>query len=203
MVKPRPLVKDPFALFSAEWFARAFSAQVVILVRHPAAFVSSVLDRGWDFPFGHWLDQEALLRDHLNPFVSEIEEYAYTPPCLMDQAILLWRAIYHVVGSYRMLYPSWLLYHLEDLALQPLSSFEDMYNDLGLELAPAIGEFVRKATAPNNPLGSEKGSVFDIRRDSRASLTAWRRRLSKADAEYIRRKTEDVWPLFYDPGDWE
>ena len=38
----RPLVKDPHALFAAEWIADRYDAQVVVLVRHPAGFVDSV-----------------------------------------------------------------------------------------------------------------------------------------------------------------
>src|SRR5438067_1059673 len=43
----RPLVKDPAALFSSEWLARTFGFQVVLLSRHPAAFVSSLKRLGW------------------------------------------------------------------------------------------------------------------------------------------------------------
>lgn len=42
MPRSRPLVKDPFALFSAEWFADNFDAEVIVIVRHPAAVVSSI-----------------------------------------------------------------------------------------------------------------------------------------------------------------
>jgi hypothetical protein len=39
----RALLKDPFAVFSAPWFAQRLGSQVVISVRHPAAFVSSLV----------------------------------------------------------------------------------------------------------------------------------------------------------------
>jgi hypothetical protein len=38
----RPLVKDPIAIMSAEWIARRFNAQAVVMIRHPAAFASSI-----------------------------------------------------------------------------------------------------------------------------------------------------------------
>ncbi len=43
----RPLVKDPIALLSAEWLAERFSMDVVVTIRHPAAFAASVLRLGW------------------------------------------------------------------------------------------------------------------------------------------------------------
>jgi hypothetical protein len=38
----RPLVKDPIALLSAEWLAETFGMDVVVLIRHPAAFAASL-----------------------------------------------------------------------------------------------------------------------------------------------------------------
>ena len=63
----RPLVKDPMALFSAEWIAETFDAQVVVVVRHPAAFASSLKLDGWTHPFSHFLNQPALIEDYLSP----------------------------------------------------------------------------------------------------------------------------------------
>jgi hypothetical protein len=40
--RKRPLIKDPFAVFSARWFADRLDCRVVITVRHPAAFASSL-----------------------------------------------------------------------------------------------------------------------------------------------------------------
>jgi hypothetical protein len=34
----RPLLKDPIAIFSAPWFAEKFDGQIVVTIRHPAAF---------------------------------------------------------------------------------------------------------------------------------------------------------------------
>ena len=47
----RPLLKDPFSVFSAAWFAQRLGCQIVITVRHPAAFASSLKRLGWDFDF--------------------------------------------------------------------------------------------------------------------------------------------------------
>ena len=52
-VDMRPLVKDPIAIFSAEWLASKFSMDVVVLIRHPAAVAGSLKRRNWTFPFSH------------------------------------------------------------------------------------------------------------------------------------------------------
>ena len=47
----RLLIKDPFAVFSAPWFAKHLNSKVVITVRHPAAFASSLKRLNWPFDF--------------------------------------------------------------------------------------------------------------------------------------------------------
>ena len=47
----RALLKDPFAVFSAPWFAQKLDCQVVITVRHPAAVASSLKRLNWSFDF--------------------------------------------------------------------------------------------------------------------------------------------------------
>src|SRR5205085_10560791 len=42
-----PLLKDPIALFSAEWLASRFDMNVIVMIRHPAAFASSLRRLNW------------------------------------------------------------------------------------------------------------------------------------------------------------
>ena len=52
----RVLMKDPFAVFSTPWFARKLHCRVVITVRHPAAFASSLKRLHWLFDFQNLLN---------------------------------------------------------------------------------------------------------------------------------------------------
>src|ERR1041384_1293291 len=69
----RALLKDPFAVFSTPWFAKRLNCKVVITVRHPAAFASSLKRLNWPFDFRDLLDQPLLMRDHLEPCREEVE----------------------------------------------------------------------------------------------------------------------------------
>ncbi len=60
-----PLVKDPIALFSAEWLAATFDMRVLVMIRHPAAFAASIRRRGWRHRFADFLEQPLLMRDLL------------------------------------------------------------------------------------------------------------------------------------------
>jgi hypothetical protein len=73
------LIKDPFAVFSAAWFARRLDSMVVFTIRHPAAFVSSLKKLGWSFDFSDLLGQPLLMRDWLETYRSEMEEMLKDP----------------------------------------------------------------------------------------------------------------------------
>ena len=68
-----PLIKDPFAVFSAPWFARRLGCRVVITVRHPAGFVSSLKRLNWVFDFHDLLDQPLLMQKWLGVDRAEME----------------------------------------------------------------------------------------------------------------------------------
>jgi len=121
--KARPLVKDPHAVFSAEWLARTFGMDVVVMIRHPAAFVGSVKKARWAFRFGQFLEQPLLMQHHLRRFQTEIEAFATKTADIVDQGILLWNVIYDVILQYRNRHPDWIFVRHEDLSRDPVSRF--------------------------------------------------------------------------------
>lgn len=196
----RPLLKDPIAFFSAEWLADRFSMDVVVLVRHPAAFVSSLNKLGWTHDFSTFLDQPLLMRDHLAPFEEDVRRQAAQPGDPIEQGILLWRIIYSTALGYRERHPDWLFRRHEDLSLAPEPGFEELYGRLGLRLDEPAREGIRNASAEGNP--TENARAHDVHMDSRAAVRSWHRRLEPAQIEAIRKGTSGVWEAFYTPDDW-
>jgi hypothetical protein len=196
----RPLLKDPIAVYSAEWLAERFGMDVVLQVRHPAAFVSSLKRYGWTHPFGDFLAQPLLMRDFLAPFEDEIRDFAATPRPPFDQAILLWRLIHQAVVTYRDRHPGWLFYRHEDIASDPVNGFRDMYERLGLTYGPEAEVAIEHATDSSNP--AEAADDRSLRRDSRASIWTWKSRLTEEEIERVRGETEPLWKEFYSDGDW-
>ncbi|MGH2540831.1 MAG: sulfotransferase, partial [Actinomycetota bacterium] len=80
----RALLKDPIALFSAEWLVDRFDAEPIVLIRHPAAFASSIVQHGWRHPLGDFLAQPLLMRDRLESERDEIERFAADEQPLLD-----------------------------------------------------------------------------------------------------------------------
>jgi hypothetical protein len=83
-----PLIKDPIAVLSSEWLHERFGVQVVVMIRHPAAFAGSLKTKGWKYPFSHFLRQPLLMADHLGPFEAELREFVEHERDVVDQAAL-------------------------------------------------------------------------------------------------------------------
>jgi hypothetical protein len=196
---PRPLVKDPIALLSAEWLAQSFGMQVVVLIRHPAAFAASLKRLGWEHSFVTFFE-DGRLPEVLLPYESEIREQAERPGEILAQAALLWRLLYNAVAGYRDRHPDWVFLRHEDASLEPVETFEHLYCKLGLELTDEARGKIQRATASENP--SELSTPHAVELDSAASLGRWREQLTVGEIETLRERTQDVWPRFYSAEDW-
>ena len=195
----RPLVKDPIALLSAEWLAETFGMDVVVLIRHPAAFAASLKRLGWKHSFATFI-QEGRVPEVVRPYEAEIRQQAERPGEILAQAALLWRLLYNAVDSYRERQPDWAFVRHEDASAEPVATFERLYAQLGLDLTPAAKEAIARASAPDNP--AELATPYAVELDSAASIGRWREDLTAEEVETLRERTRDVWPRFYSDDDW-
>jgi Sulfotransferase family len=201
VLRPRPLVKDPIALFSAEWLADTFDAQVVITIRHPAAFASSVKRLNWRFEFRGWLAQESLLRDRLGPYESDMRRLSTPDADIVDQAIVMWNAIHEVIHAYKERHPDWYFVRHEDLARAPVDGFQRLYDGLDLRWSDRVARKIAR-----HSVGDRKATSWHhgtVRRDSRAATRSWMNQLTAAEITRIRDGCLEVWRLFYDESDWQ
>ena len=195
----RPLVKDPIALLSAEWLAESFGMDVVVLIRHPAAFAASLKRLGWKHSFATFI-QDGEVPEVVRPFEAEIREQAERPGETLAQAALLWRLLYNAVDGYRERHPEWAFVRHEDASAEPVATFERLYAQLGLDLTSAAREAIARASAPDNP--AELTTPHAVELDSAASLGRWRDDLTAEEVETLHERARDVWPRFYADEDW-
>jgi hypothetical protein len=195
------LLKDPFAVFSAPWFASRLGCEVVITVRHPAAFASSLKRLGWNFQHEDLLAQPLLMRDWLDPFRDEMERV--DPGDLIGRAGLLWKMIYTVVDEYRRQYPQFLIVSHETLSLDPMHGFRALYSALDLTFTSKAQLAVLNASSDENPKEVSAGAVHAFRVDSRANLQNWKNRLVNEEVDRLRQLTDGVVERFYPEASWE
>ena len=196
----RPVVKDPLAFFSAEWLSNQFNMQVLMLIRHPAAFCSSLKIKNWTFDFMHFTNQPELMERYLTPFKSEILAFAGQRENIIEQAILLWNCIHHVAKFYQEIHQDWYCVRHEDLSLDPLNNFKTIFSIFGLEFTLKSEKAILESTGSHNPTEQVPGNEFV--RDSKANVKNWKRRLSEDEIELIKQKTFPVWTSFYTESDW-
>lgn len=196
----RPLVKDPIALFSAEWLWESFDMAPVVMVRHPAAFASSLKRLQWSHPFKDFLDQPLLMRDLLSPFERDVREFASRDHPILDQSILLWKLIHHTIAIYRDRHPDWLFVRHEDLARDPIRGFAQIFDRLGLCFDETAKSQIRAHSDPSNPIEVAEAGV--VKRDSRSSIWTWKSRLTDDEIERVRDGVRTIATQFYADADW-
>jgi hypothetical protein len=198
----RPLFKDPFAVFSAPWFSKRLGCQVVITVRHPGAFASSLKRLNWPFDLHELLNQPLLMRDWLEPYRSEMEEMAKNPDDIIGQSCLLWRMVYQIVEQLQKEFPHFHVVRHEDLSAQPIDGYRALYTALGLSFTSHAEEVILSSSSSENPIELSKRAVHSVRLDSQANLHNWKRRLSPEEIARVRQLTEEVAARYYPNLDW-
>jgi hypothetical protein len=200
LFRQRPLLKDPFAVFSLPWFAGRLNCRVVVTVRHPAGFASSLKRLNWAFDFSDLLDQPLLLRDHLEPYRKEMASIARDD--VLGQAGLLWAMVYRVVHDACRRIPSIRIVRHEDLSLDPPGGYRRLYGELGLNFTPRVERTILSSSSSENPAELSGKKVHSVKLDSRANMDNWKKRLARDEIARIRRVTEEVAHLYYPEVDW-
>ena len=197
LARRRPLLKDPFAVFSVPWFAERLHCQVVVVVRHPVAFASSLKRLDWSFDFGDLLAQPVLMDRLLSSFRGEMERIHRQPKDVIGQASLLWRIIYSTVARYRVTHPEVSVVRHEDLSLDPVAGFRQLYAALGLSFTARARRTVVGSSTENNPTELAPENPHASRLNSRANLQNWKHRLTREEIDRVQRATQQIVPLFY------
>lgn len=197
-----PLIKDPIAFFSTPWLVGRFGLQPVVLVRHPAAFVSSLLRLNWKYDFSFMASQDLLLDNLLHSHANEIRRFGSSPQPLLEQAILLWRIFATTTHTWQQEHPDWLILRYEDIASEPVEQFKSLYQALGLtwnEQALRTIEDYSNASNIKEVAPTDKGTT---RRDSQSAQTTWKSRLSEQEINAVRAGVSEEYPFHYTEEDW-
>ena len=196
----RALLKDPFAVFSVPWFAKRLNCRVVITVRHPAAFASSLERLGWSFDFKNLLEQPLLMRDYLESYREQM--LAVKQGDVIGQGALLWKMIYSVVQNFQQMNSEWLIVRHEDLSLDPVNRYRDLYNKLGLEFTRRVEKTILNSSNSDNPAEASPKKAHSIQLDSTANIKNWKKRLPGEVINRVRDITGETADIYYPGESW-
>ncbi len=200
-----PIFKDPIALMSAEWFAREYQARVIISVRHPAAYVNSVLRLDWRTPVEDILHQDHLMAALPEKLADEVRARGAGRPMPehydIEDAALCWKVFHSMIDRYRKDHPDWLIVRHEDLSTNYTEGFRLLYAALGLRWDNEVENMLSTYCSSSNTV-TQGRVIHEFRQNSAALAGIWHGSFTQDELETIRRITSPVWELFYEADSW-
>lgn len=190
----RMVMGDPGGIFLAEWLADTFDAEVVCLLRHPCGVAAGFKRMGWVRDMSDLLEQPLLMDGLLAGWRGQLEAWndavaagAATP---IQQAVLWWNLVGHVMAGYRRRRSDFHFVRYEDLATNPIAGFRELYARVGLSFTPDAEHTIRAHTGASG--GALGASLHVLRRNSAAAAESWRERLTAAEIEEVLAGTATV-----------
>ena len=170
-----------------DWLVTTFAVSGCLIVRHPFSTVASTLRVGWKAHLQAFLDDEELMRDHLEPYERVIRS-AQSPA---ETRSVVWAVSTKLAleSSARHGIP---VVKYEALCRDPEGESRRLFQSLGLPWHDEVSRFVRETSSEN------KGGEFAIYRNS-YDMATWESALSPQQA----REVTGVCRSFgFDPHDW-
>lgn len=199
----RPLVKDPLALLSADWVARTFHSAVIVSIRHPLAFVSSLVRLNFRFNFADLQNQQPAMELLGGDDAAEDVALGRTlgEHDAVIEAAYLWKVLHRVIARYREEHRDWTFVRYEDLAREPAAGFAAILPTLGLEFDERIRKKLEFLSGESNP--DDRSNDPRVTRVASAAHSAKSlNRLSAEDRVRVRRIVDPVSALFYSDAEW-
>lgn len=197
----RVLVKDPSAALLSEYLVRRHGMRAVVLFRHPAAVVSSLLRLGW--PTGELvarlLSDEALMEGPLARARVSMTEAANRRDAI--SGVVLYGCVATMLWTFTERNPeSMIRLQFEDLCADPIGAFRALFQWLDLDCDERVARVHERLTGGAGPGVDDPHGVVRSSADMR---WVWRERTAAADLSAVRELWErfDV-PLYRDPSHW-
>ncbi len=194
------LIKDPLACFCAEWLHNRFNMCVIVIVRHPAAFVASLRRMDWRFNINNLKKRSNLIDDCLSGVLDRNRDYSDTGA--IEEAALIWNCIYAALEQYTNRNPKMIVVTHESISSEPLVAFSKLYDKLGLRFTERIQLEIEKQTGAHNPAAPNLNKAHTLKRDSRKNILRWKKLLTEDQTTIVRKITEPLSSLYYDDNDW-
>lgn len=195
----RPLIKDPIALFSAESIYKLFDPEMIVLIRHPAAFVYSLKRMSWYFDFRNFISQESL-RNTIQPFQEEIDNVEEKD--IVKQGILLWNIIHSRILEYKVNNQSWHFIRHEDISFNPEEYFQKLYELTGLNFNMKVRNKLRLFSTISSEANNETYEIHRLKRNSKENICMWKENLTNSEIERIYEGCNFISSNFYNDSEW-
>jgi hypothetical protein len=163
----------------------------LILVRHPVAFVASILRLGWDEELDliHLSQQPELVEDY---FSDESQFLHSKRNDVIEKAAAMWRALNKVLLLQANHHSNWIVITHEALSQSPLETFQRLYQIYDLPWSMSVKNMILKTTNSKNTVEASTGRVQQFSRNSSEIFKLRRKMLSLEQRKKIFEITSDV-----------
>ncbi len=183
------LIKDPIACFSSDWLSSRFNIPVLVIFRHPAAFYASLKRLDWHFDFQNLLSQKELMADHLEPLRGLMEK----EKSFAEEAATLWLCLYTILDKYIQKNKNWIVKRHEDISLNPVEEFKDIYQRLDLKFTKEIEKEIEKHSQGK----VETRKELELNRNSKELIQNWKKHVTEEELKTILSITKEISQKYY------
>lgn len=192
--RTRYFIKDPTAAFVCEWLSDKFNFENIILLRHPAGFVSSIIKLNWDFDLNIFLNQNGLMKEYLMPFKEILERYNCRG-MTVEKGAVIWGVIYYYLHQ-KIINKGYFYVKYEDICVDPLTHFKEIFHKFSLSWNENVEAQINLSTTSAATFSNDTN--FSLSRDIRQMGQVWRNRLTKKQIETIMNITSEFCLPYYD-----
>lgn len=184
------IVKDPFLLLALGWINHALSDRpVVVTLRHPASWVSSLLRRQM-----HPRSVLASLRSQDacgDPVVRDLlAARQWEDDDIVGSGAATWACLTRMLEVQLDAGADALVVRMEDFAREPRRMFGEILEATRLRPPADVDAVVEHYTGSQNIVSPDPTVMHHLRRNSAALAEAWRNKLSLAEQARIREVCE-------------
>lgn len=188
------VLKDPTCKLTVEYLHQQFGARPVIVVRHPASLAASLKRVGWWPEMRDFREQPDLVED----FFHDEADFLYQSwPSPLHEAMAHWRATHKIFLTQSARNDGWILLTHEEISAEPLSVFQQLYQELGLTWSSRIERSIRSMTGGGNTTEASGNQAMDLQRDSASIFRHRRDSLSTRERREIFDIVGDIALQFY------
>ena len=195
LAKPNPfhrsaVIKDPIGNLLTEYLYHNFQVKPVIVVKHPLSFIASLKRVNWWIQTS-WITegQPCLIEDY---FGEELDFVNREYKTLVEGSAAYWRATYKVLLEQAAKHPEWQVITLEELSQEPLSVFQNLYENLDLPWSKHVSQKIHQLTVGNLSAQAKSGLVQDFKRNSADIFQHSLKSITLAERQAIFNIVKDV-----------
>lgn len=184
-------LKRPFCFLLHAVVCIVANCQVVVSIRHPGGFVSSLKRLNWPFQLEDLLAQPLLMGVI---FLSKtgLSWNLLRQMISSGPAVPLWKVLYRTVHETLKKHPRLISVRHEDLSQDPVQGFKKLYQNWDTTSPQKWNMLFLNTSSSENPTKLSKNKTHSVKLDSRANLDNWKKILTSEEITRIHKMTDGV-----------